>query len=76
MAEIKKHLRILKRMKACGKDGILNEMLIFANEELIKIFKNIFNYILDKEEYPDKWNYSLTQLIYKEGDRNDTGNYR
>ena len=76
MEEIKKHLKILKRRKACGKDGILNEMLIFANDKLIKIFHTIFNYILDKEKYPEMWNYSLTQLIFKEGDRDDPGNYR
>ena len=76
LEEIKKHLKILKRRKACGKDGILNEMLIFANEKLINIFKTIFNSIIDKEEYPEMWNYSLTQLIFKEGDRDDPGNYR
>ena len=74
--EIEKHLKNLKRRKACGKDGILNEMLIFANGKLINIFRNIFNFIIDKEEYPERWNYSLTQLIYKDGDRDDPGNYR
>ena len=67
---------ILKRRKACGKDGILNEMLVFANEKLIKIFQIIFNHILDEEKYPEVWNYSLTQLIFKEGDKEDPGNYR
>ena len=54
MAEIKKHLKILKWKKACGKDGILNEMLIFANEKLITIFQTIFNFILANEEYPER----------------------
>ena len=48
--EIKKHLKILKQRKACGKDGILNEMLIFANDKLIKIFHTIFNHIIDEEK--------------------------
>ena len=74
--EIKKHLKTLKRRKACGKDGILNEMLIFANDKLLDIFSVIFNHILDTENYPEIWNYSLTQLIFKEGDKEDPGNYR
>ena len=36
----------------------------------------IFNEIIEKERYPERWNHSLTQLIYKEGDRDDLGNYR
>ena len=64
----------MKRGKAWGKGGILNEMS--ANEKVIKIFQTIFNDIIEREEYPERWYLFLTQLIHKEGDRDDPGNYR
>ena len=74
--EIVEHLKRLKKKKASGIDGVINEMLINANLKLISILELIFNNIIETEEYPEKWNTSLTHLIYKDGDREDPGNYR
>ena len=74
--EIKEHVEKLKKKKAASGDRVTNEMLIFANDEVLTIVELIFNWIIETEEYPEKWNMSLTQLIYKDGDREDPGNYR
>ena len=74
--EIIEHLKRLKKKKASGIDGVINEMLINANYKVINILQLIFNNIIETEDYPEKWNISLTQLIYKDGDKGDPGNYR
>ena len=74
--EIIEHLKRLKKKKASGIDGVINEMLINANYKVIIILQLIFNNIIETEDYPEKWNISLTQLIYKDGDKGDPGNYR
>ena len=74
--EIENHVQRLKKKKAAGSDDVINEMIIFADKIALDIIKMIFNRIIETEEYPEKWNTSLTQLIYKDGDRDDPGNYR
>ena len=74
--EIKDHVRKLKNNKATGVDDIMNEMLKVSNNEILELYKALFNRILKDEIYPLNWNYSLTQLIYKEGEKDDPSNYR
>ena len=74
--EIKFHIRKTKNKKSSGNDGISNEILKDSNEEMFKLYKSLFNKIIGKEKYPANLNISLTQLIHKEGSREDPSNFR
>ena len=74
--EIKEHIQNLKNNKATGNDRIMNEMLKASNDETLQLLDALFNRILVEGKYPANWNTSLTQLIYKEGARDESTNYR
>ena len=57
-------------------DNIMNEMLKSSNMETLELLYALFNRILTEGIYPTNWNFTLTQLIYKEGERNEPSNYR
>ena len=74
--EIKDHIKKLKNNKATGEDMIMNEMIKASNNEILELYQAIFNKILNEEKYPNNWNTSLTQVIHKEGPRDEPSNYR
>ena len=74
--ELHKKLRALKSKKACGPDGILNEMLKNTNKKFQLAILKIFNLVLSVGYFPDIWNHGLITPIYKNGDKFDPNNYR
>ena len=54
----------------------MNEMRKASNNTTLELFNALFNRILVEEKYPEDWNTSLTQLIYKDGPRDEPANYR
>ena len=74
--EIKSHIRSSKNKKSTGEDGISNEFLKNSNDLMLKLYKSFFNKIIETEKYPISWNTSITQLIHKEGPRDDPSHFR
>ena len=74
--ELSKKLQALKCKKACGPDGILNEMLINMNKKFQLAILKLFNLVLSVGYFPDIWNLGLITPIYKNGDKFDPNNYR
>ena len=70
------HIGKAKNKKAAGKDGISNEILKDSSAEMLNLYKSLFNKIIEKERYPTSWNTSITQIIHKEGPRDEPENYR
>ena len=54
----------------------MNEMIKASNEEILELYMTLFNKIIKEETYPSNWNTSLTQVIHKEGNKDDPSNYR
>ena len=76
MKETKDHIKKLKNDKATGADMIMNEMIKVSNNEILELYMALFNKIINEEKYPSNWNTSLTQVIHKEGAKDEPSNYR
>ena len=74
--EIKEHLEKLKNNKACGDDGLVGEFLKYAPHEVIPYLSFLFNSILDKGEWPEKWATGLISPVHKNNSVNLPDNYR
>uniref|UniRef100_A0A671W6R3 ribonuclease H n=1 Tax=Sparus aurata TaxID=8175 RepID=A0A671W6R3_SPAAU len=69
-------LQTLKSKKACGPDGIMNEMLKNIDKKFQSAILKLFNLVLSVGFFPEIWNRGLITPIYKNGDKFDPNNYR
>ncbi len=66
----------LQPRKACGPDGIKNEMLKCSTPEMQGAVLKFFNIILKSGCFPDIWCKGVISPIHKSGDKSDPSNYR
>uniref|UniRef100_T1IJU1 Reverse transcriptase domain-containing protein n=1 Tax=Strigamia maritima TaxID=126957 RepID=T1IJU1_STRMM len=76
LEEFKKTLSKLKRGKAPGKDGILNEFWQSLSLRSMLLLLDVINRIWLAETWPDSWRDGLITPIYKTGDASLANNYR
>ena len=76
MVEHKKSFKSLKRNKACGVDGILNEFLIHSSPAIKDAILLLFNVILQTGCFPEIWAKGEIVPVYKKGNMSDPSNYR
>ena len=69
-------LKCLRRGKAPGLDGILNEMLMYGGGTLVEVMLQVMNLLLWSESCPADWKRSLLVPLHKDGDDEEVGNYR
>ncbi len=74
--ELTDRLHALKPNKACGIDGILNEMIKYTNDKFKTAITKLFNIVLSVGYFPDTWNQGLITPIFKQGDKFEPNNYR
>ena len=75
--EIAVAVKSLKNKKAGGVDNILNEEIKATFSIFKKIYKKLFNLILDSGIFPEIWADGLIIPIFKKkGNKNDANNYR
>ena len=74
--KISEQKRNLKKDKAPGIDGLLNEMFVKCETIFLPVLKKLFNHILSTGVYPEQWSKGIVIPVYKKGDDSDTGNYR
>lgn len=74
--ELTDRLHALKPNKACGIDGILNEMIKYTNDQFRTAIIKLFNFVLRVGYFPDTWNQGLITPIFKQGDKYEPNNYR
>jgi hypothetical protein len=74
--EVQGAIKALKNGKACGLDGISNEMIKYGQHVLIKPLTKLFNHILMSGIYPSNWSVGYISPIYKTGNPLDPTNYR
>lgn len=76
LAELLDKIQTLKPQKACGVDGILNEMIKYTDHKFKLAILKLFNIILSSGIFPNIWNKGLITPIHKNGDRFYPNNYR
>ena len=69
-------LRYLRRGKAPGPDGILNEMIVYGGFRLIESLTQLLNIAIDEECVPSDWRKSYVVPLFKSGDTEVASNYR
>ena len=74
--ELTERLHALKPNKACGIDGILNEMIKYTDDKFKTAIIKLFNIVLSVGYFPDSWNQGLITPIFKQGDKYEPNNYR
>ena len=66
----------LKNNKSPGADCIPAEFIKKCKDELLDDVTKLFNYIIEKREFPERWAEGIKSAIFKKGDRLNTHNYR
>ena len=74
--ELQDKIKTLQPKKACGVDGILNEMIKYTDNKFQLAILKLFNIILSSGIFPNIWNQGLITPIHKSGDKFDPNNYR
>ena len=74
--EVKEALRHISNRKSAGCDGIPIELLKAGGEEAVKVMTGLCNFIWKRKEWPTVWKKSVYVPIYKNGDKQEYGNYR
>jgi len=73
---VKNGIMKLKKRKAPGCDGIMNELLKYGGEDLAKELAMLFKKILAEGKIPEEWKTSMTLPMFKKGQRSNPENYR
>ena len=66
----------LKRGKAPGPDGIINEMLKYGGNRMVAVLCSLVNLVMESRYWPDDWRRSYIVPLFKAGDEEVAGNYR
>ena len=75
--EISKCIKKLKNSKTPGIDEILNEHIKYTLQQMLPIYTNLFNIILQTGIIPEQWVQGMIKPIYKnKGDPLNPENYR
>ena len=74
--EVIEAIQNLKNNKACGLDGIKNEMLKNSQTHILPCIVKLFNHILSSGSYPSNWKTGYIKPLYKGDDPNLPSNYR
>ena len=74
--EIINVINTLKPNKACGPDGIFNEMIYSSSHKLLPIFVQLFSSNFNTQSTINSWQQSLISPILKKGNSNLCSNYR
>ena len=76
LEEISIAIDSLKNNKSPGADYIPPEFIKICKSELQEDITNLFNYIIEKREFPERWAEGIKSAIFKKGSRLFTNNYR
>jgi len=71
-----RQLKRLKRGKAPGEDGIVNEAWRYMAKEIGEGLWKLINNIWKKGGIPEDWNKGIINPIYKRGEKSEINNYR
>lgn len=74
--EIYNGIKMIRKRKASGVDGITGELLKLGGWEIISYLKVLFNVSINNVSLPRDWREAIVIPIHKGGSRDCIGNYR
>ena len=74
--EITCFVKKLPNRKACGIDGVCNEIIKAGIHILAPHLMSLFNSILTSGEFPNEWCKAILVPVHQTGSRSDESNYR
>ena len=85
--EVFEAIRRLKNGKAPGCDDMLTDIIKAAADAVnkgtmeedntfVEALTLLFNYVFDKEEWPERWGHGIVFPLFKDGSRLDPSDYR
>jgi hypothetical protein len=74
--EILQAIKDLKNGKACGPDGICNELIKYSINVMLEPIQKVFNLILTSGTYPVGWAKGIIKPLHKKEDPMVPNNYR
>ena len=76
LEEIALCVRKLKNNKTGGSDGLVGELLEYGGSGMVELLKQLFTVIWCEVFVPPQWREGLIVNLFKNGDKEDPGNYR
>ena len=76
LEEIALCVKKLKKYKTGGSDGLVGELLKYGGSGMVELLKQLFTVIWREEFVPPQWREGLIVNLFKNGDKEDPGNYR
>ena len=74
--EVSNAIKELKRNKASGSDLLINELFMYAKNELTEYLTMLFNFIFEAGIFPSEWSEGLLIPLHKKGNLNVPSNFR
>ncbi|KAJ3649261.1 hypothetical protein Zmor_021014 [Zophobas morio] len=74
--EVGKQVGRLKRGKAPGRDGLVNEVWIFGTDGMIGRLSELMNDVWTCKSFPREWKVGKIFPIHKKGNKEKVENYR
>ena len=68
--------KCMRREKAPGPAGILNDMVMYGGGRLMEVMLQVMNLVWRSESCLADWKRSLLVPLHKDGDNEEVGNYR
>lgn len=76
LKEVKEAIGRLVNGKAQGRDSVPNEVYKVAQKGFVAMVRDLLQFIWEKEKVPQDWADGLVVPLHKDGDAQQTGNYR
>ena len=76
LEEVEYAIGCLKNKKSPGIDSIPAEFIKFCKNSILSDLHNMFNFMLEKRQFPTAWAEGLKSAVHKAGLRNNPNNYR
>ena len=74
--EIEAAIDYLKCKKSPGVDIIPAEFITSCKDELANDLVDVFNYIIEKRNFPDRWTEGILPAVYKGGSKRSVNDFR
>ena len=74
--EIEAAIDYLKLKKSPGVDNIPAEFIKACKEELANDLLDVFNYIIEKRDFPDRWTEGIRSAVPKGGSKRSVNDFR
>ena len=73
ICEVKHVIKGIKNNKTAESDGIVGELIKYGGKGMCKM---LFDLVWSNGTVPGPWNVGLIVSLFKNGDKQDPGNYR